>query len=143
MNMHDAVEAVLEAVFEQYGHDYRGYARSSVRRRLATLIGRLGIPSLEAFCERLREDRELAVQLRRELSITVSDLFRDASFFRSLRHNVTPFLHTWPRIKIWCAGCATGEEAWSVAILISDEGLLERTQIYATDMSDEALEVAR
>jgi chemotaxis protein methyltransferase CheR len=133
---------LLDAIFERYHYDFRHYAEASLRRRLAAALAHFGDHELAELRARVLGDRQAFTELLRFLTVQVSDLFRDPSYYRALREHVVPLLRTYPSLKLWVAGCATGEEAYSLAILLREEGLLERTQIYATDIHPESLRVA-
>jgi len=113
-----------------------------MRRRVRSALTHFGYDTVAVLEERVSGDPKLFSELLRFLTVQVSDLFRDPSYYRSLREKVVPYLRTYPSLKIWVAGCATGEEAYSLAILLAEEGLLERTLIYATDISPESLRAA-
>jgi chemotaxis protein methyltransferase CheR len=133
------IQLLLEAIFEKYHYDFRRYGRASMRRRLVRAAHRLGCRTLSALQERVLHEPTVFPQLLEDLTIQVSDLFRDPSYFRAVREQVVPVLATYPSVKLWIAGCATGEEVYSYAILLREEGLLERTIIYATDIHPPAL----
>ncbi len=134
--------SLLEALFERYHYDFRDYAAASLKRRVNAALTHFGDRSVSELRARVLGDKEAFTELLRFLTVQVSDLFRDPSYYRALREHVVPVLHTYPSLKIWVAGCATGEEAYSLAILLREEGLLERTQIYATDIHPESLRSA-
>jgi chemotaxis protein methyltransferase CheR len=136
------IDALLVDVHDRYQYDFRGYARASLRRRLRVASDKLGCESLAALRARLRDDASAFALLLSQLVVPVSDLFRDPEYFAYLRRDIVPVLRTYPTRKIWIAGCATGEEAYSFAILLREENLLERTIIYATDISAASLRVA-
>ncbi|MHA7632429.1 CheR family methyltransferase [Corallococcus sp. M7] len=133
---------LLEALYLKYHYDFRGYAESSLKRRLAQAAEHLGCATLSQLQDRMLHEPALFPVLLDYLTVQVSELFRDPSYFRSLREHVVPVLRTYPSLKVWVAGCSTGEEAWSLAILLREEGLLERTLIYATDINPTALQRA-
>jgi chemotaxis protein methyltransferase CheR len=133
---------LLDAIYARYQYDFRCYAEASLKRRLASAVGRLGCETLAGLSERVLAEPAMFTQLLRFLTVQVSDLFRDPPFWRSLRTHVAPYLGTYPSLKLWVAGCATGEEAYSLAILLAEEGLLDRALIYATDINPESLRVA-
>lgn len=133
---------LLGAIYGKYHYDFRSYAEASLKRRLHTALGRFGVKTLSELQSRVLHDAAAFGELLRYLTVQVSDLFRDPSYFRSIREKVVPYLRTYPSLKVWVAGCATGEEAYSLAIVLSEEGLLERTQIYATDIHPESLRAA-
>jgi chemotaxis protein methyltransferase CheR len=133
----------LEAVFATYGRDLRGYAHASMRRRLLAALAKSGLASLNELKERVLADRAAFTQLTEDVCVRVSDMFRDPSVFLNFRTRVIPILRTYPIINIWHCGCANGEEVYSTAIILAEEGLYERTQIYATDVSNDALREAK
>jgi chemotaxis protein methyltransferase CheR len=136
------IDLLLEAVFRRYQHDFRHYARVSVRRRLQRALVVLACPSISALQEKVLHEEGAFGQLLSLLTIRVSDLFRDPGFYASLRQSVVPVLATYPSLKVWVAGCAGGEEVYSLAILFREEGLFERTLFYATDIDPAALRSA-
>jgi chemotaxis protein methyltransferase CheR len=137
------LELLLEAIYQRYGYDFRGYARASLRRRLWRRADLEGLRSLSGLQERVLHDPGCLDRLLADLSINVTAMFRDPSFFQALRHKVVPLLRTYPFMRIWNAGCSTGEETFSLAILLREEGLYDRARIYATDINDDVLERAR
>jgi chemotaxis protein methyltransferase CheR len=138
----DELRALLETIFEHYHYDFRSYAEASLRRRVAAALIRFGCDEIPALTRRVAADPRVFGELLRFLTVQVSDLFRDPSYFRAIREQVVPVLRTYPSLRVWVAGCATGEEAYSLAIVLAEEGLLERTQIYATDIHPESLRAA-
>lgn len=141
----DAIEVrlLLEAIRARYGYDLSGYAPASLRRRIQAALARSGQPHLGALQHALLADPEVFAQVMDDLTVRVSEMFRDPHVYRMLRERVVPVLRTYPLLRIWHAGCATGEEAYASAILLTEAGLYERTQIYATDLSVSALAQAR
>ena len=137
------VDLLLEAVYRRYGFDFRQYARASLRRRLYRRVSLEGLRTLSGLQERLLHDPACMERLLLDLSINVTSMFRDPTFFRSFRTSVVPLLRTYPFIRIWSAGCSTGEETYSLAILLMEEGLYDRTRIYATDINEAVLQQAR
>jgi chemotaxis protein methyltransferase CheR len=133
---------LLEAIYEAYHYDFRQYAVASLKRRLGQALIRLDCRNLSALQEKVLHDRRVFPVLLEYLTVQVSDLFRDPAYFLALRQHVLPTLATYPSLKIWVAGCSTGEEAYSLAILLAEEGLLDRTLIYATDINSESLRKA-
>lgn len=133
---------LLEAIHQKYSYDFRHYAISSLKRRLLQALEQFGCLSLSALQERVLREPEVMHGLLSHLTVQVSELFRDPGFYRALRENVVPYLRTYPSLKVWIPGCATGEEVYSLAILLREEGLLEGTLIYATDINPEALRKA-
>lgn len=143
MTIADAeLDALLEAVFTRYHYDFRRYARASMRRRLTTALDVFTARDLPALTARVRDDPRAFAALLPYLTLQVSDLFRDPSYFKAFREHVVPVLATYPSRKLWVAGCSTGEEAYSFAIILKEEGLLARSIIYATDIHPESLRVA-
>jgi chemotaxis protein methyltransferase CheR len=137
------LDVLLEAILRVYGYDFRNYARASLRRRLWRRVTAEGRTSLSGLLETVLHDPAAMERLRVDLSVTVTSMFRDPPFFLSVRQRVVPLLRTYPFVRIWVAGCATGEEVYSLAILLREEGLAERVRIYATDVSDEVLDRAQ
>lgn len=134
---------LLEAIWLRYSQDFRDYAQASLKRRIEGAIRRLNFRSISALQEAVLHDAEVFAQLQEMLTVPVSDMFRDPGYYRALRQQVLPVLRTYPSIKLWVAGCCTGEEVVSLAIVLREEGLLDRTIIYATDINPVALERAR
>lgn len=137
------VELLLEGVYRMYGNDFRDYAYDSISRRIMHMVRQLGLSSITALLDRVLHDAGALEQLLRGLTINVTEMFRTPSLFLHFRNKIVPFLHTYPSIRIWHAGCSTGEEVLSMAILLQEEGLYEKTRIYATDIDQEALEKAQ
>jgi len=137
------IDLLLEAIFRRYGYDFRHYARASVERRVRHVLAKSGCVSISEMIPRLLRDEEFFGRMVRDFSITVTQMFRDPFVYASIRENVAPLLKTYPFVKAWHAGCATGEEAYSLAIVLKEEGLYDRATIFATDFNDEALEKAR
>lgn len=140
---HIEMDLLLEAVFRRYGHDFRSYARASIERRTRQFLSRTGCASVSEMIPKVLHDEELFSRLARHFSISVTEMFRDPFVYRAVRERVVPLLRTWPHVKIWHAGCASGEEVYSLAIVLKEEGVYDRVTIYATDFNDEALERAR
>jgi chemotaxis protein methyltransferase CheR len=134
---------LLEAVYRHHGYDFRGYARGSLRRRLWRRIEAEGLKTISGLQERILHDPGAIERLLIDLSVSVTAMFRDPSFYLTFRSKVVPLLKTYPFIRIWAAGCSSGEEVYSLAILLREEGLHERARIYATDMSQPILDTAR
>ena len=132
----------LEAVYLKYHYDFRSYVTASLKRRLKAALLHFRCDSLSQLQHRLLYDPATFRSLIDYLTVQVSEMFRDPQYFATLRRHVVPLLKTYPSLKVWVAGCSTGEEAWSLAILLREEGLLERTLIYATDINPTALETA-
>ncbi len=136
------LDLLLEAIFRHYHYDFRGYSRGSLHRRLARAQHQHGCDSLSQLQHLLLRDPAVFADLMGFLTIQVSEMFRDPAYFRALREQVVPHLRTYPSLKIWIAGCANGEEFYSLAILFREEGLEDRTIFYCTDISPAALEKA-
>jgi chemotaxis protein methyltransferase CheR len=137
------IELLLEGVYRQYGFDFRSYAYASIRRRLWKRITAEGLRTVSALQDRVLHDASAMERLLLDLSVNVTAMFRDPAFFQAFRRDVVPRLRTYPFLRVWHAGCSTGEEVVSMAILLHEEGLLERTRIYATDMNEAVLHRAR
>src|SRR3954470_6265673 len=137
------IDLLLEAIYRRYGFDFRQYARASLRRRLHRRVALEGLQTLSGLQERLLHDPGCMERLLLDLSINVTAMFRDPTFFRTFRTKVVPLLRTYPFIRIWSAGCSTGEETYSLAILLAEEDLYDRTRIYATDINEAVLDIAR
>lgn len=138
----DEMAGLLDTIHRRFHLDFRGYAMSSLRRRLKAGAVSLGCASLAELDARLRDEPALFPQLMNYLTVQVSEMFRDPEFWRAVRREVVPRLATYPSFKVWIAGCSTGEEVWSLAILLREEGLLERARIYATDINTASLKRA-
>lgn len=136
------LDLLLEAIFRHYHYDFRGYSRGSLHRRLARAQHLHGCDSLSQLQHLLLRDPAVFADLMGFLTIQVSEMFRDPAYFRALREQVVPHLKTYPSLKVWIAGCANGEEFYSLAILFREEGLEDRTIFYCTDISPAALEKA-
>jgi chemotaxis protein methyltransferase CheR len=134
---------LLESIRFIYGYDFTEYAESSVKRRIAYFMDSRKIDAVDKLGKLLLKEEGVFAEFVQELSITVTEMFRDPSFYKSLREKVTKRLATYPVVKVWIAGCATGEEIYSIAILLKEEGLLDRTIIYATDINQHSLHIAR
>ena len=136
------LELFLDALFRRYGYDFRNYARASIRRRARYILAKTGQKHMADLIPMLLRDEKFALSAIYDFSITVTEMFRDPDFYRAVRQTIAPYLKTYPFIKIWMAGCATGEEVYSLAILLYEEGLFDRVKIYATDFNGEALKKA-
>jgi chemotaxis protein methyltransferase CheR len=133
---------LLEAIYAKYQHDFRNYAIASLRRRVTLAMVRFGCETVTQLQERVLAEPEVFSQMLQYLTVQVSEMFRDPGYFKALRLQVIPVLKTYPSVKIWIAGCSTGEEVWSFAIMLLEEGMLERTVIYASDINPDALKAA-
>ena len=134
---------LLESIRFIYGYDFTDYSEASVIRRIDHFMSTRKITALEQLGKMILKDENLFEEFIQEISVTVTEMFRDPVFYKSLRENVLKRLATYPFIKVWIAGCATGEEIYSIAILLHEEGLLNRSVIYATDINQKSLQVAR
>jgi chemotaxis protein methyltransferase CheR len=133
------LKLLLEAIFHRYHYDFRSYSLASIQRRLVQATSALGCTTLSGLQERVLHDPGSFTELLRFLTVQVTDMFRDPSYFKAFRERVVPMLRTYPSLKLWVAGCATGEEPYSFAIILREEGLLERSIVYATDINGESL----
>lgn len=136
------LDLLLEAIWRCRHYDFRGYSRGSLRRRVERAQQRFGCASASELQHLVLRDASAFAELMGFLTIQVSEMFRDPAYFRALREKVVPHLRTWPSLKVWVAGCANGEEFYSLAILFREEGLEDRTIFYCTDISPAALERA-
>jgi chemotaxis protein methyltransferase CheR len=137
------IELLLEGVHRHYGYDFRSYAYASLKRRLWKYIEGENLSTISGLQERVLHDTSAMERLLMSLSVNVTSMFRDPGFYRAFREQVVPLLRTYPFVRIWHAGCATGEEVYSMAILLQEEGLYDRARIYATDINDVLLQKAR
>ena len=133
---------LLEAIYLRFGYDFRHYAAASIKRRLRAAMAHLGCATVSQLQDRVLHDEHVFPALLDFLTVPVSDFFRDPPYFVALRQHVVPLLRTYPSLRVWVAGCSTGEEAYSLAILLHEEGLLDRTLIYATDINPRSLQQA-
>ena len=136
------LKLLLEAINLKYSYDFRHYSQASMKRRVVQAMNRMKCPNLLELQEKVIQDSECFYDLLQFFTIPVSEMFRDPSYFLALRERVIPILKTYPSLKIWVAGCSTGEEVYSLAILLQEEELLERTILYATDINQRSLEKA-
>jgi len=137
------IDLLIEAIFRRYGHDFRGYSKAHLKRRIQQFAAIKAQARISDLIPRVLHDERLFEMLLKDISITVTQMFRDPQVFQSLRRHVIPFLRTFPFLRVWVAGCATGEEVYSVAIMLKEEGLYERSTLFATDFNDFALEKAK
>ena len=137
------LDLLLEAVFRMYGFDFRDYARTSMRRRIWNIMRHEEVRTISALQEKVLHDRSCWERFLNGISVNVSAMFRDPGFFLAFRQHAVPVLRTYPFIRIWQAGCSLGEEAYSLAILLEEEGLYDRSLIYATDINEGTLRQAR
>ena len=136
------LKLLIEGIYHLYHYDFRDYALASLRRRMKGALVHLNCETLSQLQDRVLREPELFHTLLDHLTVQVSEMFRDPSYFRAIREQVVPLLRTYPSLKIWVAGCSAGEEAYSLAILLREEGLLARSLIYATDINPRILERA-
>ena len=137
------IRQLMEAIYAQYSHDFRDYSGASQRRRVAYAMQQLECETVPALQDKILQDAQEFGRLLGIFTIPFTEMFRDPSFFLALREHVMPVLKTYASLKIWIAGCSTGEEVYSLAILLREEGLLDRSIIYATDINPTSLEKAR
>ena len=130
---------LIDAIYHRYQYDFRGYSAASLRRRMKSAMAHFDCRTLSQLQDRVLHETEAFAELLDYLTVQVSEMFRDPSYFRALREHVVPMLRTYPSLKIWVAGCSAGEEAYSLAILLREEGLLARSLIYATDINPHSL----
>ena len=142
-NINIEIKLFLEAIFQKYGYDFRNYSLAHIKRRILHRLSVSHIGSISIMQDRVLRDPDFLQQILLDFSINVTEMFRDPEFYKAIRKEVVPLLKTYPFIKIWHAGCSTGEEVYSMAILLQEEGLLERTQIYATDFNQKVLKSAK
>lgn len=137
------IELLLNGVHRLYGYDFRNYALPSLKRRIWHHVHAENVPSISALQEKVLHDRACFERFIHSLSIPVTEMFRDPGLFLTFRQKVVPLLRTYPYIRIWHAGCSTGEEVYSMAILLHEEGLYDKARIYATDMNGRSLQQAK
>lgn len=136
------IRLLLEAIFQTYHYDFRGYSMASIKRRLTQARILYGCTSFSQLQDKVLHDSSILPQLLSFLTVQVSELFRDPHYFRAIREKVVPHLKTYPSLKVWIAGCSSGEELYSFVILFREEGLADRTMFYATDINPDALQKA-
>jgi chemotaxis protein methyltransferase CheR len=137
------IRLLLEAIYSLYGYDFRQYSKASMRRRILHRLGLSGLNTITDMTSKVLRDRQFFVSLLNDMTVNVTEMFRDPQFYRRFREEVVPVLKTFPFIKIWHAGCSTGEEIYSMAVLLEEEGLYERTMMYATDIDKNVLATAK
>jgi chemotaxis protein methyltransferase CheR len=137
------IELLLSAIYKYYGLDFRNYADGSIRRRIWKQIEQEKLFSISQLQNKILHDKRCMERFLLTLSINVTSMFRDPPFYRAFRKKIVPLLKTYPSIRVWCAGCSTGEEVYSLAILLHEEGLFEKSRIYATDMNEAVLRTAQ
>lgn len=139
----EEISELLEMLFDRYGYDFRDYSKASLRRRVSRFMMLEKMLGLPQFRTRLMEEEAFFWYFLNEITVNVTEMFRDPTFFRYLREQVVPNLSSFPFIRIWFAGCSSGEEVYSLAIILREEGLLERSLLYATDINQNVLEKAQ
>jgi chemotaxis protein methyltransferase CheR len=137
------IPLLLEGIFQKYGYDFRGYAFASIRRRVLGRLAPEGVKNISGLQQKVLHDADCMGRLLKALTVHVTSMFRDPSFYLSLRRKIVPILKTYPFVRIWHAGCSTGEEVVSMAMLFEEEGIYDRCRIYATDLSDQTLRGAK
>jgi chemotaxis protein methyltransferase CheR len=137
------IQLLLEGIYRYYGFDFRNYALASLKRRIWNTVKTEGLTTISGLQEKVLHEPECLERLLLNLSINVTAMFRDPSFFLTFRKKVIPILRTYPFIRIWHAGCSTGEEVYSMAILLKEEGLYHRSRLYATDINETVLRKAK
>ena len=137
------IQSLLEAIYQKYGYDFRHYSKASIRRRILQRFTRSNLPDLAALQSKLLHDKNFFHTLLMDFSINVTEMFRDPAFYLALRQEIIPILKTYPIVRIWIAGCSSGEEIYSMVILLEEEGLLYKSLIYATDFNEDILQKAR
>lgn len=137
------LDLLLEAVFRKYKYDFRLYSRASLKRRTQAALSQFRLKTISSIQELILHDNFAFSKLLQFLTVPVTEMFRDPDYFKAIREQVVPHLKTYPSLKLWVAGCSTGEEAYSFAILLEEEGLLDRTIIYGTDINPESLKKAQ
>lgn len=137
------IELLLEGIFRRYGYDFRSYASASIRRRIWNFANLHKVQTISALQERLLHEPAVMDQFVLSLTVNVTAMFRDPLFYKAVRAKVVPLLKTYPFVRIWDAGCSSGEEAYSLAVVLTEEGLYDRCRIYATDMNDAVLRKAK
>jgi len=137
------VQLLTEGIYRHYGFDFRDYSLPSLRRRIWKRVYAEGLSTISGLLEKVLHDPQCMERLLLDLSINVTAMFRDPTFYAAFRQKVVPMLRTYPFVRIWHAGCSTGEEVYSMAILLQEEGLYERCRIYATDINEAVLQRAK
>ncbi|BAZ39177.1 MCP methyltransferase, CheR-type [Calothrix sp. NIES-4101] len=137
------VQSLIEEIYTFWGHDFRNYAPSSLKRRIQSFIYAEGLSSISQLQKNILSDRLYFNKFLLGLTVNVTSMFRDPNFYLAFRNEVIPILRTYPFIRIWHAGCSSGEEVYSMAILLTEEGLYQRCRIYATDLNEQVLQTAR
>lgn len=139
----EELEIILSDLVDVYGYDFTNYSRASLKRRIIRLIANDRFLSFAEFRYRVKTDKEYFNRFVEQITVNVTEMFRDVSFYKTLREQILPVLATWPLIRVWHAGCSTGEEVYSMAILLQEAGLLKKSLLYATDINPAVLEKVR
>lgn len=137
------LESILNDLFDIYGYDFTDYSRASIKRRVQRMISIDKPVSFAEFRFKLRSSQEYFNRFVEQVTVNVTEMFRDVSFYKTMREEILPVLSTWPLIRIWHAGCSTGEEVYSMAILLHEANLLQKSLLYATDINPSVLETVR
>ncbi len=137
------LQLLLEAIFLKYGYDFKNYSRAHLKRRIKHRLALCGFESISELQHKILYDSAHLETLLMDLSINVTEMFRDPTFYLAVRQELIPMLKTYPFVKIWHAGCSSGEEVYSMAIVLHEEGIYDRTQLYATDFNDQIIRRAR
>lgn len=137
------LELLINEVYENYGYDFSGYSMASFKRRVDRLYQLDGFTSFKSFLDKITEDSDYFSRMVEEITVNITEMFRDPHFYKALRTEILPVLATKPFIRLWHAGCSTGEEVYSMAILLKEANLLNKSLLYATDISPMVLDVAR
>lgn len=136
-------DLLLEAIYQSYGYDFRDYAPASLKRRIRKCMNELDVKTISAFQDKILHETKFFTQLLNTISVDVTSMFRDPDFFLTIREKIFPAIRELPFIRIWHAGCSTGEEIYSMAILLKEEKLYDKARIYATDMNEAVLAKAK
>jgi chemotaxis protein methyltransferase CheR len=137
------IRLVVEAIYQKYGYDFRNYSQAHVKRRILNRFNLSGMKHISDMIHESVYNHKFVDQMLMDLSINVTEMFRDPNFYRALREEIIPILKTYPYLKIWHAGCASGEEVYSMAVILHEEGLYGKTQIYATDFNPVIIKQAK
>jgi len=139
----EEIKQILDDLYEVHGYDFSNYSPASLKRRLLRLFEMDHFPAYAEFRHRIRNDKDYIKKVVEEITVNVTEMFRDPSFYKALRDEIIPLIRMKPFIRIWHAGCSTGEEVYSMAILLEEHGLLDKSLLYATDLNPEVLASAR
>ncbi len=142
-NINLEIKLLLDAIFHKYGYDFRNYGKAHIKRRILHRLRNSDLKNISEMQHKVLYDPDFLKIMLEDLSITVTEMFRDPTFYKKLRSDIFPILKTYPYFKIWHAGCATGQEVYSMAIILKEENLLDRVQIYATDFNHLAIQKAK